>query len=286
MTALGRPSIAASRASVPLLSRIYGLGSVYAKTLRDSRLSFIIVAGLTGGLMLAVGGALGADLSSPAGRADLVRLAESMPPIVAGLAGNPVNVGTLGGYLSWKYGPFFELIVAIWSILALSGTLAMEAERGSLDLVAVAPFGKRRLALEKVAAHLTILALVVIILAIASWAAGAVYGSLPGDAIAPGAAVDFALQFGLIGLASGAVAFALGPLVGRASAAGIAGLVLAVGYLLNGYQIAVPAFQPLARLTWFGWTTNNLPLAGQDDWLSLLPVAVAATVLLAFGVEA
>ena len=29
-------------------SRIYGLGSVYAKTLRDSRLAFLIVAGLTG----------------------------------------------------------------------------------------------------------------------------------------------------------------------------------------------------------------------------------------------
>ena len=50
-----------------------------------------------------------------------------------------------------------SLGTALWSILALSGTLAGEASRGSLDFVAAAPFGKRRIALEKLAAHLTML---------------------------------------------------------------------------------------------------------------------------------
>src|SRR5207245_40948 len=86
------------------------------------------------------------------------------------------DVGTLGGYLSWKYGPFFAIIAGVWSILALSGTLATEAQRGSLDFVAVAPFGKRRVALAKLAAHLTVMALVVLILAISAWVAGAAPG--------------------------------------------------------------------------------------------------------------
>jgi ABC-2 type transport system permease protein len=282
---VGGALVEVGRTPISVLSRIYGFGSIYAKTLRDSRLSFIVVAGLTGGLMLTVGAALGKDIGTATGREDLVRLVQSMPPIVSGLAGNPVNVGTLGGYLSWKYGPFFELIVAIWSILALSGTLATEAQRGSLDIVAVAPFGKRRLALEKLAAHLTIMALVVAILAIAGWLAGSLYGTLPEDAIPAANAIDFALLVGLIGLASGGVAFALGPIVGRGSAAGIAGFVLAIGYLAAGYQVAVPAFRPVASLTWFGWTANNLPLAGQIDWPSLIPVAIAAVILLAIGVE-
>jgi ABC-2 type transport system permease protein len=282
---VGGALVEVGRTPISAFSRIYGFGSIYAKTLRDSRLSFIVVAGLTGGLMLTVGAALGKDIGTATGREDLVRLVQSMPPIVSGLAGNPVNVGTLGGYLSWKYGPFFELIVAIWSILALSGTLATEAQRGSLDIVAVAPFGKRRLALEKLAAHLTIMALVVAILAIAGWLAGSLYGTLPEDAIPAANAIDFALLVGLIGLASGGVAFALGPIVGRGSAAGIAGLVLAIGYLAAGYQVAVPAFRPVASLTWFGWTANNLPLAGQIDWPSLIPVAIAAVILLAIGVE-
>jgi ABC-2 type transport system permease protein len=284
-TQIGRPPIAAARSSVSLFSRVYGFGSVYAKTLRDSRLSFLIMAGLTGGLLLTVGAAIGKDIASPSGRLDLTRLVQSMPPIVAGLAGNPVNVGTLGGYLSWKYGPFFEIMVGIWSILALSGTLATEAQRGSLDFVAAAPFGKRRLALEKLTAHVTVMGLVAAILAVCAWAAGALFGTVPEDAIPVGAAIDYALLVGLIGLACGGVAFALGPIVGRGSAAGIAGVVLMAGYLVNGYQASVPAFQPLAGLTWFGWTAGNLPLAGQLDWPSLLPVAVAVLVLFAIGVE-
>ena len=60
----------------------------------------------------------------------------AVPPILAGLAGKAVNVGTLGGYLQYKYGTFFPIIVSLWSILALSGTLAAEARRGSLEFVA------------------------------------------------------------------------------------------------------------------------------------------------------
>ena len=39
--------------------------------------------------------------------------------------------------MSWKYGAIFALGTALWSILALSSTLASEASRGSLDFVAV-----------------------------------------------------------------------------------------------------------------------------------------------------
>ena len=34
------------------------------------------------------------------------------------------------------------------------------------------------------------------------------------------------------------------------------------------------------------WTADHLPLAGQYDWVSLVPVAIVAVVLLAVGVEA
>ena len=37
-------------ARISPLSRIYGFGSIYGKTIRDSRLAFIIAAGLLGGL--------------------------------------------------------------------------------------------------------------------------------------------------------------------------------------------------------------------------------------------
>ena len=266
--------------------RLYGFGSIYAKTIRDSRLAFITVAGLLGGVMLLAGAAIPQVFSSQAARDEIVRLANELGGAAAGLAGHPVNVGTLGGYLQWKYGPVFLMIAALWSILALSSTLATEARRGSLEFVAAAPFGKRRIALEKLAGHLTVLSVAVIILALATTLVGAVFGTLPEDAISAQQALGFALWIWLMALAFGGLAWALAPLLGRALAGGIAGGLLFAGYIASNYAASVPGLQVIAWITPWAWTANHLPLAGQFDWASLVPVALAAVVLLVIGVEA
>jgi ABC-2 type transport system permease protein len=272
--------------SVSWFSRVYGLGSVYAKSLRDARLSFIVIAGLLGAMMLIGGEAFGKAYGTPESRRELQSLIESMPPILTALTGNPVNVDILGGSISWKYGPFFVLLAGLWSILAMSSTLAVEARQGSLDFIAAGPFGKRRIALEKLGAYLTTMLGVMAVLALTAWLDGGVFYSLPGDAISVPSAVGFALWVGLLGVVSGSVAFALAPFIGRGGAAALAGLVMVIGFLLNGYQGAVPAFSSVAWLSWFSWASQNVPLAGQFDWLSLVLVAAAAIVLMVVGVEA
>ena len=271
---------------VSWFSRVYGLGSVYAKSLRDARLSFIIITGLLGAMMLVGGEAFGKAYGTPESRTELKSLIDSMPPILTALTGNPVNVEVLGGSISWKYGPFFVLLAGLWSILAMSGTLAVEARRGSLDFIAAGPFGKRRIALEKLGAYLTTMLGVMVVLALTAWLDGVVFFSLPGDAISIPSAVGFALWVGLLGIVSGSVGFALAPFIGRGGAAALAGLVMVIGFLLNGYQAAVPAFSSVAWLSWFSWASQMVPLAGQFDWLSLVFVAAAAVVLMAVGVEA
>ena len=282
----GASQLAPSFPPIPLRRRLYGFGSIYGKTMRDSRLAFLIMSGLVVGFMFAIGQAFGTAYSTPGSRVELVNLVESVPPILAGMAGNTVSVDTMGGFLTYKYGPFFAFLAGMWSIMALSGTLAGEARRGSLDIVAVAPFGKRRIALEKLLAHVTMLGLSMALLALAAWVAGAAFGTPElGDAIPPLAAVGFALWVGLIALASGSVAFALAPLVGRGAAAGIAGIVLLGGFVVGNYAPYVPALELVANLSWFGWTYDHVPLAGQFDWLSVAAVGAIAVVLLAVGVE-
>lgn len=286
---VSRPAIAAPPpAGVSLWSRVYGLGSVYAKTLRDSRLTFIIMAGLLGGLMIVAGAGVGTVYKTAATRHDLAALATDLSaqsPVLRGLVGNPINVGTIGGYVMWKYGPVLVFIACLWSIVALSGTLAGEARQGSLEMVAVSPFGRRRLALEKLAAHLTALTGALVILGLATAIATSAFATLPGDAIPPAGSIGFALWVGLLALASGSVAFALGPFIGRGAAGWVAGVWLFGGYLLNGYRALVPGLSGVADLSWFSWTANHVPLAGLYDWPSLIPVAVASVVLLAIGVE-
>jgi ABC-2 type transport system permease protein len=285
MTAHADPQPAAI-APIPLSRRLYGLGSIYGKTLRDSRLSFVIMAGLLGGITLYLSVAISSLFATLEQRTELARLATDLPPIMQGMGGRPVAVDTLGGYMMFKYGFFFPILTGIWSILALSGTLATEARRGSLDFVAATPFGKQRVALEKLAAHLTAMAGVVVILALATWLGTMAFGTFPGDAVALSDSIAFALYVGLLGLASGSVAFVLAPFLGRMAAAGIAMLIMFGGWILAGYSVPYPALEVPSYLTWFGWTTDHLPLQGQADWPSLLLVAIVVTVLLGAGVVA
>lgn len=287
MTAAAPSLQPAGRTRASALSKVYGLGSVYAKTLRDSRLSVIIVSGMIGLMLVSGGAAFGQAYSTPESRLELKLLVESLPPAMAGIYGNPfpINIETLGGSIGWKTAASLGLIAALWSILALSGTLASEIRRGSLEFVATTPLGRRRIVLEKLAAHLTGMAIVVLVTALAALAAGA-FATLPGDEIPVSAAVGYAAWVGAVGLASGSVAFALSPILGRGAAAAIAGGITVFGYFANGYQVAAPAFAPFANLTWFGWTVHHQPLAGQYDWATLvLPVAIAV-VLFAVGLWA
>lgn len=270
---------------VPLTRRLYGLGSIFGKTIRDSRRATIIVGAVLGILLIGVGKAIVTEFATVQSRQELGDLIRSVPPILQGLAGKVVNVETLGGYLTYKYGTFFPLIVSLWSILALSGTLAGEARRGSLEFVAAAPISRRRIVLEKLSGHIVALtiacALIFLsILVVASFA------TLPGDALPLSAAAGYAIWLELMALAAGSVAFVLAPFLGRGNAVGIAGAIMFAGFILNGYQAAIPELAPLANLTWFGWTSNHIPLAGVDDWPSVALVAVVAIALLVVGVEA
>ena len=44
---------------------------------------------------------------------------------------------SMGGFLSWRVGNFLPAMLGLWPVIALSGTLAGEAAKGSLDLLVV-----------------------------------------------------------------------------------------------------------------------------------------------------
>jgi ABC-2 type transport system permease protein len=262
------------------ISRIYGLGTIYGKTIRDSRLAFIIAAGLLGGLALVMGAAVSSVFPTPASRLEIDKLIGGMPAQMVDFFGKPVGLGTVGGYMTWKYGLMFVLTTSLWSILGLSSTLAGEASRGSLDLVAVTPFGKRRIALEKLAAHVTMLGLALAFMAVLIVVSSNAFGDAAlGDQISPLSAIGFALWLGFIALFFGGLALALAPVLGRAGAAGVAGIALALAWTVNGLHLA-----PLDILSPFYWTANHVALIGQYDWAGLALVGVGAAALLAIGV--
>ena len=281
---IGRERNALAPAAASFVDRIYGLGSVFGKAVRDSRRATLLVGGVLGLMLLGIGYAIVSQFSTAQSRQELGDVIRSVPPILAGLAGKVVKVETLGGYLQYKYGTFFPIVASLWSILALSGTLAAEARRGSLEFVAAAPVTRRRIALEKLFGHLAVLAIACLAIFVSLVLVGT-FGKLPGDEIPVSAAAGYAVWLALLALVAGSLAFALAGFVGRGSAIGIAGTVTFAGFILNGYQAAIPQLAPLANLTWFGWTANHIPLAGLYDWPSLVLTAVVTVILLAIGVE-
>jgi ABC-2 type transport system permease protein len=265
-------------------SRVMGLRSIYAKTVRDSRRAALAVGGIGGLFMFITAAPYGAEFTTPEGRAQLVAQMTALPAVMRGLLGEPIAIDTLGGFISWRVGNFLPVLLGLWSVLALSGTLVGEAAKGSMDMLASTPTSRRSIALQKVAGHVTAVVVAMVLMTILVYLAGSVFAVLPGDEISLAAAAGFALLIGLLMLACGSVAFAAAPFLGRTRALALGLAVLFGGYLIASYGTLSSAIDALAPLSWFSWTAGHRPLAGVTDWASVGLLAVVTLGFLAAGV--
>lgn len=272
------------RATPSTRARLFGFGSVFGKTLRDGRWSLLIGGVLIGGLAIAVAATLGLEFPEAADGSRLVSQMAALPAMFRGLLGEPINIDTLPGFISWRSLNFAPILVGIWSILALSGALAGEVGRGSMEVLAASAVSRWSIALQKVAAHLVVLFGALAIAALITWLATVAFAVLPGDQATLSASVAEFTWIGIGALFGGAIAFLLGPIVGRAAAAGTAAIVLIASYVINGFAGAVTFFEQIQPLSIFQWTAGHRPLAGVEDWLAVLAVAAIDAVLIVIGV--
>lgn len=269
-------------------SRVAGLGTIYGKTVRDSRRAALVVGGVAALFMFGTGAPYGfaPEFSTVALRQAFIAGLTALPPALRGLLGEPINLETMGGFLSWRVGNFLPVLLGLWPVLALSGTLAAEAAKGSLDLLAATPQGRRTIALEKLAGHVTAVAFAMLILAVAIWIVGAAFGSLPGDEIPFSAAAGQVVLYAAMMLFVGGVAFATAPYVGRTRAMAFGLIVLFASYLIYSYATLSPVIDALKPLSFFTWTAGHRPMAGVADWPSVGAMIVLDAVLFAVGVIA
>ena len=270
------------------VARVVGLGSVFGKTVRDSRRAALVVGLVAGLFMLGTGAPYGAaaEFSTIALRQQFVNGLTALPLALRGLLGEPINLTTMGGFLSWRVGNFLPIMLGLWPVLALSGTLAGEAAKGSLDLLAATQQGRRTIALQKLAGHLAAVTVAMLILAIFLVIVGQVFGSLPGDAISLSAALGQVLLYGLMMLAVGGVSFATAPFLGRTRAMAFGLIALFASYLIYSYASLSPLIGALKPLSFFTWTAGHRPLAAVTDWPSVAALAAIDVVLLGVGVVA
>jgi ABC-2 type transport system permease protein len=270
------------------LARVVGIGTIYGKTLRGSLLAAIVVGGVAGLFMFGTGAPYGGapEFGTIELRRQFIAGLTALPLALRGLLGEPINLETLGGFLSWRVGNFLPVLLGLWPVVALSGTLAGEAAKGSLDLLAATPQSRRTIALEKLAGHVTAVALAMLILAVSIWAVGLAFAPLPGDPIAFSAALGQVVLYGVMMLTAGGVAFATAPFLGRTRGMAFGLITLFASYLIYSYASLSPLIDALRPLSFFAWTAGHRPMAGVSDWGSVAFLAAVDVVLLAIGVLA
>ena len=267
-----------------IAARLFGLGSVYGKSARDGALVALALGLVAGAIMLSGAAALAAEWPDLPSRLALIASFEILPPVVRGLLGDPVGLDRLGGFLAWRFGNIAPVLLGIWSILAMSGALAGEAKRGSLDLVASTPVGRRTIAVQKVLGHVALVALAMLIAAILTSLAGFAFGTLPGDEIPLSNALAAWTLTGILMLAAGSVAFVAALVLGRARGAAVGAAVLFGGYLVTSYSSLAPSLEALEPFSWYAWTAGHRPLAGTWDWPAVLALAGVSVAIYALGV--
>src|SRR5207245_1717232 len=141
--------------------------SIYLKSFRDYRLPILGWGLGLGALMAVVFAAIPTVFATPAAKAAVVSIGASYAWIA-----EPIKIDTAGGYATWKYG-ITILVAVIWPLLAGTGMLRGEEDRGSLDVLLSAPRGRVRVALEKLAALWTALLVFGVVVGLLTFVGGA-----------------------------------------------------------------------------------------------------------------
>jgi len=209
----------------------------------------------------------------------------NVPTGVANLLGG-ADYGTITGWFRSEiaeiYGP---LVIAALAITGAAAATAGEEEDRILALVLAHPIRRSRLVAAKAAA----IALIVFVIAFAVWVGLIVGVAAGGGGITLAHMTALAIQLAFFGLASGAVALALGAGTGRRSvASGGAAVVAILGWLVNSFAPLVAAIAWLKYLTLFYYYAGYDPLARGIGVLGLVVLggvtfALTAGAILAFG---
>ena len=214
--------------------------SIYLKTLRDLRTPILGWGFGLGVLLLVVVLAIPTVIATPDARASLVAIG----PTFAWLA-EPIKIDTPGGYTTFKYG-LTILVVALWPILTETAMLRGEEQRGSMNALLSLPVSRARVAVEKVLAVWTALALFAVIVAILAYS-----GTLKiSGAFNFADALMYSLNIALISAFFGAIGLLLSQFFHeRRTAAGATAIVLLVSIIVDMVHRVVANSEWISRFS-------------------------------------
>lgn len=194
----------------------------------------------------------------------------------------PVHPETLAGYLQWRVFGFLPLVFGFWALIAGSGVVRGDEERGLLELWLGAGISRARLAAARGAAFVLADAGAILVACTLTGIGASAAGSpLPVAGLLADGASLLALSVTCFG-----IALLVAQLVdSRRAAAGAGGILLLGLFLLNslGRTLDGPAHFRGISPFFYADQTNGLSPGGHVDWASTIGLSFAAVALIALA---
>ncbi|MGP4115070.1 ABC transporter permease [Streptomyces sp. 4N509B] len=215
----------------------------------------------------------------PSERAQLAESLESNPALLA-LGGRAFDLSTVGGINAYQLIAFMGTLIGLMSVLLTVRHTRVEEESGRAELAGSAVVGRRAWLASALLLTVGVNVVIAVLTAMGLVATGLpVAGSVAYAAGCAGIGVVFAFVAGLTAQLTDS----------SRSATGLAAAVLGLSYLLRATGDAASGSDggALSVLTWFspiGWAEMARPYAGEDWWVLLLFVALAAALAGGIGV--
>lgn len=182
--------------------------------------------------------------------------------------GGTFNFTAPEGFLSVEYFSFMPLVIGVFAILAGSGLLAADEERGVLDLEAAQPVSRTALFWGRLWS-LVVSLFFILVLGYAGVMAGTTYSQMDLDAVQT--IIPFASLFAYLMFFAG-LSLLLSMLVpSRSSASMVAGILLVASFLLAGLSQlndTLAAIEPFLPALYYQGT--NWAEGFKADWFAIL----------------
>jgi ABC-2 type transport system permease protein len=232
------------------------LRSIFWKTMREQRWALLIWSGLIMLILIAVYASLS--------QIDVSQLGSLTQNRAYVFLNDPVATDTASGYVTFKYGFSFSLMLSIFAMLIGSRLVRGEEARGSMDLVLATPHARKDLLREKVLA--TVTSVVVVGLA---FGIGALLGEASQhDAASAGGAVLAGIDLSLLLFFYAMLALFISQYTRTAgAAAGATGALYALFFVLDGTGRAYPNLAWVQRLSpnyYYGLSKPLIPSYGTN----------------------
>jgi ABC-2 type transport system permease protein len=243
--------------------------AIFARAFADARVRTISFALLFAFVALVQGTAYREAYPTLADRAALARTIEGNNAVRL-LYGEPHDLLSVGGYVSWRVGGALAIFAAIWGLLGAVRAMRAEEDAGRAELVLAGVVSRRRAFAAQVAA----IAAGAALLWLAAFA-GLAAGKVParGSAYLALAIVSVVPVFAGVG----AVASQLAPT--KRVATGISSGVLAIAFALRAVADTSSGLGWLRWATPLGWAAELRPFADPHPLVLVLPAAAAALLL-------